>query len=80
MTDKNKTPIITDPFGSYTGIVRFPDAMNPGRTPQVSFPQRTNPAGKETPLPFPNGVNPGKDAQGLRFPQAENPVQDVDDL
>lgn len=80
MKDKQEKPIITDPFGSYTGVVRFPDAMNPGRNGAVSFPQKTNPAGARQRFRFPDGTNPGKDARGLRFPQAENPVQDADDL
>lgn len=80
MSDKNEKPIITDPFGSYTGVVRFPDAVNTGGNAPVSFPQKTNPAGEKAQFVFPQGVNPGKEARGLRFPQAENPVQDVDDL
>lgn len=76
---RKKEPIITDPFGSYTGVVRFPDATNPGKDRPVSFPKSTNPInGKE--FRFPDGMNPGKDTNGLCFPQAENPVQDVDDL
>lgn len=80
MTDKQQKPIITDPFGSYTGVVRFPDAVNPGGSPQLSFPKRTNPLSKDKQLRFPDAANPGKDSPDLRFPQAENPVQDVDDL
>lgn len=80
MSDKKEEPIITDPFGSYTGVVRFPDATNPRRRAPVSFPQKTNPAGNRTHFRFPEGVNPGKDARGFQFPQADNPVQDADDL
>lgn len=76
---RQEKPIVTDPFGSYTGIVRFPDGVNPRRNAPVSFPNATNPeTGKR--FRYPQAQNPGKDAKGLRFPQAENPVQDVDDL
>lgn len=77
---KKQQPIITDPFGSYTGVVRFPDRVNPGQKASLHFPRGVNPVGKQRPLPYPMQTNPHGDGQPLRFPQAENPVQDADDL
>lgn len=44
MAKKNPFPIDTDPFGSYTGVVRFPDKINPDAdTVDFRFPDAMNP-------------------------------------
>lgn len=81
MAKKQQPPIDTDPFGSYTGIVRFPDRANPsGDAKPHRFPDAVN-SGKATEnLSFAKNQNPLSRKHSLRFPDAMNPVQDADDL
>lgn len=81
MAKKNPPPIDTDPFGSYTGVVRFPDKVNPEIGAKcLQFPQAINSEENGKGLSFPQSQNPVPRDAKFRFPDSMNPVQDVDDL